>query len=78
MSKYEKLEDNEAYRFDKDDILRFACCDCGMVHDFRVAGTKKYVYFSATQRPRNTAQLRRNRYGNLHKGVGKWRMMGSK
>lgn len=74
MSKYERMRDGEAYQFDKGDILRFACCDCGMVHDLRFITTRKYAYFSATQRPRSTAQLRRNRYGKLHNRKGKWQL----
>jgi hypothetical protein len=73
-SKYEKMNDGEAYRFDKRTTLRFACCDCGMVHEFRFAETKKYMYFMATQIPRATAQLRRKEYGNLHKGVRNWKI----
>lgn len=71
-SKYKAMDDGKVYRYEKDDILRFACCDCGMVHDFRLAQTRKYLYFSATQKPRSTSQLRRMKYGKLHKSKGKW------
>ncbi len=68
------MNDGEVYRYEKDDVLRFACCDCGMVHDFRFAQTRKYLYFSATQRPQSTGQLRRLGYGKLHSGVRKWHL----
>jgi len=72
MSKYKTLQDGKTYRYDKESILRFACCDCGVVHDFDIGQTRKYLYFRAIQKPRNSAQLRRCLYGKLHRGVGKW------
>lgn len=31
-TKYEKLEDDDVYIMKQSHILRFACCDCGLVH----------------------------------------------
>jgi hypothetical protein len=65
-SKYEMLKDGVIERYDRDVILRFACCDCGLVHDYEIAQTKKYMYFRATRKPKHTAQLRRYHYGKLN------------
>ena len=75
MSKYPELEDNEPTLFDwRTSTLRFACCDCGLVHDivFVPNGAKSFVLFK--RKNRSTAQLRRYKVGNLHNGEGKWMM----
>ena len=75
MSKYYKLKDYEPTFFDwRDTILRFACCDCGLVHDMKFVpkGADSFVLFRRVNR--STAQLRRHRYGNLHDGDGKWKL----
>jgi hypothetical protein len=75
MSKYSKIKDYEPTYFDwRDTTLRFACCDCGLVHDwvFRPNGAKSFVLLRRMNR--STAQLRRHGYGNLHSDVGKWRL----
>jgi nitroimidazol reductase NimA-like FMN-containing flavoprotein (pyridoxamine 5'-phosphate oxidase superfamily) len=66
MSKFHRITDGEAFEVDlKDDCLRLACCDCGLVHDImlRVRGGKIQLLF--IQVPRSTSQLRRHDYGNL-------------
>ncbi len=75
MSKFEQLEDGEAYCIEEDESLCFGCCDCGMVHHFDIACTGKRIYLRVTQQPRKTGQLRRNRFGNLHRGVRKWKLV---
>ena len=73
MSLFKQLSDNEPTFFDwRTTTLRFACCDCGMVHDFAFQpnGAKSYVIFLS--KPQSTAQLRRHKFGSLHKGDGKW------
>ena len=74
--KYYRLEDYEPTYFDwRDTTLRFACCDCGLVHDivFRANGSKSFVMFR--RRNRSTGQLRRHKYGNLHDKNNKWKLV---
>ena len=62
MSNYPELEDDEKTYFDwRTATLRFACCDCGLVHDidFVPRGAKSYVTFRRHNRA--TAQLRRHK-----------------
>ena len=73
MSLYNRLVDCEPTYFDwRDTTLRFACCDCGLVHDFvfKPHGAKSFVMFM--RQNRSTGQLRRHKYGSLHNGSGKW------
>ena len=83
MSRYPKMKGDEAFKFDsKDTFVRFACCDCGLIHDMKVAvigkqgielGQRVEVAFKRFNR--GTAQLRRHRYGNLQqRPVNGWRM----
>lgn len=67
------VEDN----FIKDGtILNFACCDCGMVHLIvAVPIPNRKINLHHWSEPRKTAALRRNHFGNLHKGSGKWKLV---
>ena len=75
MSRFVHLKDAKTESIDiAKQWLRYACCDCGMVHDiiFDIDGDiLSYVF---TQVPRASAQLRRHRFGNLHRTVGQWWM----
>jgi hypothetical protein len=85
MTKYPKLADNEGFRINSNkDVLRMACCSCGMVHTFVfiMKGNKHEKYAGVTLRkhevvpvirsePRATAQLRRHNYGYLQKPTKK-------
>ncbi len=75
-SEYGRLDAFEVTRINpKDTILRLACCDCGLVHEIGLAIEGEEVGIAFLSKRRNTAQLRRNHYGNLHKGVGKWKIV---
>ena len=57
-------------------IVRFACCDCGLVHVAGVAVTPSgIVHMVARRDNRATAQLRRHRFGDLHNKDEKWKMV---
>lgn len=78
MSKYGKIEDYEEVVFNPStDILRFACCDCALVHDMRIiieSNDKAMVVFRSHHRA--TAQLRRYKWGNLQKdGKAQYRLI---
>lgn len=74
--KYPKLVDGEIFELDpKKDVLHFACCDCGMVHEWQFQVEDGKVYFQLYQIPAASAQLRRHEFGALHEGVGKWKMV---
>ena len=52
MSKYRKLNNYEGVDIDREDgLLRFACCDCGLVH------TMAFVVEGATFEPLRRAVL---------------------
>ncbi len=76
--RYPKLADYEGFEVDpKEETIRFACCDCGLVHDMAVVIVpKKRVQLAYRRHNRATAQLRRHLFGNLQQKPvrGKWRM----
>ena len=80
MARYPKLKNYEGFDIDpKETIIRFACCDCGLVHDMRVEIVSKKrvrrVQLTYRRCNRGTAQLRRHNFGNLQtKSIGRWRM----
>lgn len=83
MSRYPKLKDYEGFEIDsKDTFIRFACCDCGLVHDMNITviGKRGFEIDSRVEVAfrrfnRGTAQLRRHQYGNLQqRTVNGWRM----
>lgn len=78
MSKYGKLEDYEKVVFNPStDILRFACCDCGLVHDMKIVieDDDKAIVI-VCRHNRATAQLRRYEWADLQKkGNGKYRLV---
>ncbi len=76
-TRYPKLSNYEGFEIDpKEETIRFACCDCGLVHDMGVAIVgKKKVQIAFRRCNRGTAQLRRYSFGSLQqKSVGRWRM----
>ena len=82
MARYPKLKNYEGFEINPEkETIRFACCDCGLVHDMGVAivgnraiGGQK-VQLTYRRCNRGTAQLRRHNFGNLQqKSVGRWRM----
>ena len=78
MSKYTILYDYGEFTLpDADTAVYFACCDCGLVHVFVLAEEKETGRESILiiRQDRNTAQLRRHGFGDLHNGSGKWRMI---
>lgn len=77
MSKYPKINDYEGVVLDSDQILHFACCDCGLVHAIAVVPEDDGKVAMAFRREtRATAQLRRYEYGYLQQGQGeRYRMV---
>jgi len=77
-SKYTKLQDCEGIEIDKETIFRFACCDCGLVHDMVIADEEDEKSSLAVRRnSRATAQLRRHSFGYLQqRNIGKYSMKG--
>lgn len=76
MTKFEPMVDGKKYTIKpKDEYMHYACCDCGMVHDIEFAIDGDILYYTYTQNPRASAQLRRTHFGALHKGVGKWKLV---
>ena len=75
MSRYPHMKDREVVELTIGvNTLRFACCDCGMVHDFDFKSKGKRLLIRICQRKKCTGQQRRHKYGNLHKGVRGWKL----
>ena len=68
MTEYIKRKDYEEFlvNYKEKQILRLACCDCGLVHSFAFHMYRGGKLGIATRREnRATAQLRRHNFGNL-------------
>lgn len=76
--KYKRRVDYEEFfvNYKEQEILRFACCDCGLVHSFAFHMYRGGKLGIATRREgRATAQLRRHKYGCLQQGSnGKYKL----
>ena len=44
----------------KDTVFKMACCDCGLVHDFRFNVKKKMLFMIVDRNNRATALIRRH------------------
>lgn len=81
MSSYPKAKVGQKVKINTEkEILRLACCDCGLVHQMDIEidqNENGVVYIVAPRNERATAQLRRYKYGFLHdKNNGtKWRLV---
>lgn len=72
MTKYIKRKDYEEFllNYKNHDILRLACCDCGLVHSFAFHKYRSGMLGIAARREkRATAQLRRHEYGDLQRPI---------
>lgn len=59
MTKFPAMKDGQTYSIDlTKEYLRYACCDCGMVHSIEFAIKGDTLFFKFTQDSRATAQLR--------------------
>lgn len=71
MTQYSKLDDDVGQLIDpKEHTLRFACCDCGLVHDLFIEvqeDGKVALFFRRNNR--STGQLRVRGYGNLQQKI---------
>ena len=70
MAKFPKYRDHEVIELNlREEVLRFACCDCGSVHKF-LFGVKNRnnIQVRFVELKRVTAQLRRHDYGYLQQG----------
>lgn len=78
---YEKMDNGDGVSLRRGrDILKFACCDCGMVHFIKVQLTKKEKYFWVRfwRDDRATGQLRRHKYGDLQHALKGYRIVKGK
>jgi len=77
--KYPKVDDGEptAIRW-RVQSMRFACCDCGLVHsfEFNVSEHGEIIEVTLFGQNRSTAQLRRQKSTNLQHGkVKRWALV---
>lgn len=76
MSKYPKLKDFEGFCIDPENqILHFACCDCGLVHRIGMAIVGSSLEIAFQRHNRATAQLRRHKFGNLQNAEKSYRII---
>lgn len=60
--KYEQLVDGVGTTLPSGKIVRFACCDCGLVHDMVVVSNdRKPIGFAVRRNARATAGRRRRK-----------------
>lgn len=60
--RYKQRGDSEVFEVPVNKIYRFACCDCGLVHDLVfMSQDKKPIYIAAKRNNRATAARRRKR-----------------
>ena len=57
--RYKKLIDGVGVSVPKSEIFRFACCDCGLVHDMVLVAGRKEIGMAVRRNNRATAQRRR-------------------
>lgn len=84
--RYPRIKDYEGFEIDpKEEMLRLACCDCGLVHSIAIVVSRENPYkmpvspgmvkLAFRREPRATAQLRRHKFGGLqNRRIGKWTM----
>jgi len=81
--RYPRVSDGEWFIVNtKGNYLRWACCDCGLVHnvDFSVVYDENHkttddIGMKVHRNNRSTGQLRRREYGDLQNGKSKtWKM----
>lgn len=67
MSKYKQLYvDNAAIKFNwKTNYLKFACCDCGLVHDFHFIVENNILMILVKRNDKSTSQFRRHKNASL-------------
>ena len=73
MTNYIKRADYEEFllNYKEHEILRLACCDCGLAHSFAFHKYKNgKLGIAAKRESRATAQLRRHNWGSLQQGNG--------
>jgi hypothetical protein len=60
MSRYKQIIDGVGFAMPSGEVFRFACCDCGLVHDMvLVSEDEKPIGVAARRSNRATAQRRR-------------------
>jgi hypothetical protein len=59
MAKYIQIVDGEGFTVPKGEKWRFACCDCGLVHDVVLVPGRKEIGMAVRRNNRATAQRRK-------------------
>jgi len=71
-TKYKKMNAGEGTPISAGITLKFACCDCALVHTIQFFKTKEGLDMAHWRDNRATAQLRRVNYGNLQQSDKKY------
>lgn len=59
--RYTQRTDGEGFTVKSGQRTRFACCDCGLVHDFAFVASGKLIGIAAQRNVRATAARRRRK-----------------
>jgi len=74
--RYEQRFNGTPFKVDLADDWKIRCCDCGLTHTLRFERIRGLLFEVTSQTEnRRTAQARRHKAGDLHKGVGGWKMV---
>jgi hypothetical protein len=57
---YPVMKDGEGVARRSGELFKFACCDCGLVHDVVIVARGKDIGFAVRRNKRATAQKRRH------------------
>jgi hypothetical protein len=60
MGRYPVMKDGEALSLRSGELFKFACCDCGLVHDVAIVAQGKEIGFAVRRNKRATGQKRRH------------------
>jgi hypothetical protein len=63
--KYEKMKDGVGITMPANRIFRFACCDCGLVHDMVIAAAGRREVGLAVRRNKRATAARRRRLNTV-------------
>lgn len=55
---YEDVLDEEPFLLGKNELLRLACCDCGLVHDINIENHQRFYRITMTRNDDETEARR--------------------
>jgi hypothetical protein len=59
--KYPRIRDGEGVTLKAGERFKFACCDCGLVHDMVIVAEGRNIGLALRRNQRSTAAMRRHK-----------------